>query len=103
MNGKLPFGHAGWQKTLLTITRRAHYWSARRLGTGVRTLVGLLFVVGGIFGFLPILGFWMIPVGFLIIAMEFPRFRKPIRGWLFRKKIAAVAAKDEPNREENVS
>jgi hypothetical protein len=103
MGEKSPFGRSGWQQTLLRVIRQAHYWAARRLGGGVRTLVGILFIIGGIFGFLPILGFWMIPVGILIVAMEFPRFQKPIRAWLFRKKIAAVAAKDGSVREESVS
>jgi len=46
---------------LVDITRQANYWATRRMGPGVRTLAGLLCIIGGIFGFLPILGFWMIP------------------------------------------
>ncbi|MBA8902368.1 hypothetical protein FHW17_003265 [Phyllobacterium sp. P30BS-XVII] len=34
-----------------------------------RTLGGAL-VVGGIFGFLPILGFWMIPLGLVVLSHD---------------------------------
>ena len=54
----------------------------------MRTVGGLLCIVGGIFGFLPILGFWMIPLGFFLIAMEVPAFRKPMRVWITRHKNA---------------
>ncbi|MDH3474825.1 MAG: hypothetical protein OEM59_14165 [Rhodospirillales bacterium] len=44
--------------------------------------VGILLVVGGIFGFLPILGFWMIPLGLLVIF---------VRGALGARCLAASA------------
>ena len=42
----------------------------------VRVLIGIAFVVLGLFGFLPILGFWMIPVGLLILSYEFAMIRR---------------------------
>ncbi len=42
----------------------------------VRVVIGALFVFFGIFGFLPILGFWMIPVGLLILSYEFAMIRR---------------------------
>ena len=42
----------------------------RNVPPGVRTLLGLLLIAGGIFGFLPILGFWMIPLGIAVVAMD---------------------------------
>jgi hypothetical protein len=30
--------------------------------------MGVLFICGGLFGFLPILGFWMLPVGLVLLA-----------------------------------
>ena len=68
--------------------REANYWATGRMGPGVRTRAGLLCIVGGIFGFLPILGFWMIPVGLYFIAMEVPALRKPLRAWINRHKHA---------------
>jgi hypothetical protein len=58
----------------------------------LRILLGVAAVLGGIFGFLPILGFWMLPLGLLILSIDFPpvrRFRRvaTVRmvGWLKRK------------------
>ncbi|HEX2019969.1 MAG TPA: hypothetical protein VGO17_13595 [Aurantimonas sp.] len=44
-----------------------------RVGTGI----GL--VAGGIFGFLPILGFWMVPLGLLILSVDFAAVRRARR------------------------
>ncbi len=38
----------------------------------VRIAVGILFVLFGLLGFLPILGFWMVPVGLGILAIDIP-------------------------------
>lgn len=45
-------------------------WTKRHVPPGVRTLVGLLLVVAGVFGFLPVLGFWMIPLGAAVILLD---------------------------------
>jgi len=37
-----------------------------------------LLIVAGFIGFLPILGFWMIPLGLLLIAQDVPFLRRPI-------------------------
>ncbi|MDQ0392887.1 hypothetical protein [Labrys monachus] len=42
----------------------------------VRVGLGGLFVTGGLVGFLPVLGFWMIPVGLLILSVDIPRVRR---------------------------
>ena len=78
-----------WEVLLVRALRRANYWGRRRLPSGVRSVVGLLFVIGGIFGFLPILGFWMIPVGLYFMALEFPFLRRPMNRWLIRRKVSA--------------
>ena len=49
---------------------------------GVRTPVGLLLIVGGVFGILPILGFWMIPLGIALIAMDIAPIAAAFRRWL---------------------
>ena len=43
---------------------------------GVRIALGALLIVGGILGFLPILGFWMIPLGLLVLSYEFALVRR---------------------------
>ncbi|MBY6068267.1 hypothetical protein KUW17_16060 [Leisingera aquaemixtae] len=57
-------------------------WVRARVPPGLRLLLGVLLILGGIFGFLPVLGFWMIPLGVLIAAMDI----KLIRRWLRRKR-----------------
>lgn len=37
----------------------------------VRITIGMLLVIGGVFGFLPVVGFWMIPLGLIILAVDF--------------------------------
>ncbi len=44
-----------------------------------RIAIGVALVVGGILGFLPILGFWMVPVGIAILAIDIPIVRKFVR------------------------
>lgn len=44
----------------------------------VRIPAGLLLVVGGFVGFLPVLGFWMVPLGALLLAQDVPFLRRPI-------------------------
>ena len=42
----------------------------------LRMLLGVGLVIGGLLGFLPILGFWMIPLGLTILAIDFPFARR---------------------------
>ena len=71
---------------LINALRRAHWLGQRRLATGQRTVAGLVFIVGGVFGFLPVLGFWMIPVGIFLIVLEFPSARRSTKSWLYARK-----------------
>lgn len=52
-------------------------WSFRLpRSKALRLLVGIAFVLGGIVGFLPVVGFWMIPIGLLILSNDIPRVRR---------------------------
>ena len=49
-------------------------------------------VLGGLVGFLPVVGFWMVPVGLAILAVDFPPVRRFQRrmtvrfgNWLHRR------------------
>jgi hypothetical protein len=42
----------------------------------VRVIIGFLLVFLGFLGFLPILGFWMIPLGILVLSYEFAAIRR---------------------------
>lgn len=47
----------------------------------LRKIVGILLVIGGLFGFLPVLGYWMIPLGLALLAVDWPWARRLSR-WL---------------------
>jgi hypothetical protein len=42
----------------------------------VRIAIGVLLILFGLVGFLPILGFWMIPLGLLVLSIDIPAVRK---------------------------
>lgn len=65
--------------------RRATAWGREKVPPGARTALGIVLVAAGVFGFLPILGFWMIPVGCVLIALDIPPLRRRLRTWLDQK------------------
>ncbi|NVN43934.1 hypothetical protein HW537_08430 [Asaia siamensis] len=42
----------------------------------VRIPAGILFMIGGCLAFLPILGVWMLPLGFFLLAEDVPFLRR---------------------------
>ncbi len=73
--------------------RRAVQW-LRRPGAGwARVPLGLALILGGVAGFLPILGFWMLPIGVLLLAEDLPFLKRPmlqalgaVQGWWDRRR-----------------
>ena len=59
----------------------------------VRVTLAILLVLGGFVGFLPILGFWMIPLGLALIAQDVPFLRRPMARFLgfVNRKLAPQA------------
>ncbi|MHA1547257.1 MAG: hypothetical protein ACTSUY_12665 [Alphaproteobacteria bacterium] len=41
-----------------------------------RSVLGFALIMGGLLGFLPFVGFWMLPLGILVLAVDFPALRK---------------------------
>lgn len=39
-------------------------------------------MVGGLVGFLPIVGFWMFPLGAALVIADFPPLRRRLERWL---------------------
>jgi len=39
---------------------------------GANPAFALVLIIGGVLGFLPILGFWMLPLGVVVLAREVP-------------------------------
>ena len=58
----------------------------------VRSLVGLILMVGGVFGFMPVLGFWMFPLGLAFIALDIPFTAHRIEEWMVTLKERAYGA-----------
>ena len=58
----------------------------------LRNSLGAAMVIGGALGFLPVLGYWMVPIGLAILAIDFPpvrRFHRRVTvrlgNWLHRR------------------
>ncbi len=55
----------------------------------VRFAVGILLLIGGVLGALPILGFWMVPLGLLVLSWDFRWARRGYLGivlWARRRR-----------------
>lgn len=55
--------------------------------------IGVCLVFLGLLGFLPVLGFWMIPAGFIVLATALPSVRRfnrrvavAVKGWWIGRK-----------------
>lgn len=48
----------------------SHWW--------FRVPAALLFILGGVFSVLPVLGLWMLPVGFALFAEDLPGLKAPL-------------------------
>jgi purine-cytosine permease-like protein len=54
-----------------------------------RTVLGIGLCIGGVLGFLPIVGFWMLPLGILVLSLEYHpirRFRRRFEVWWGRRR-----------------
>jgi hypothetical protein len=69
--------------------RRGVMWAQHHVPPGMRSILGVLLVIAGCFGFLPILGFWMIPLGGAFITLDIPPLRRRLLAWLDRSGNAA--------------
>ena len=45
----------------------------------LRKTVGILLIIGGILGFLPVLGYWMLPLGLALLAVDWAWARRLFR------------------------
>ena len=50
---------------------------------GPRIALGIALCIGGCLGFLPILGFWMLPLGLILLSIDL----KPVRRWRRRLEV----------------
>jgi hypothetical protein len=59
-------------------------WLRERKARRVRLPLGILLIIAGFLGFLPILGFWMVPLGLLLLAQDIPFLKRPTGRTLVR-------------------
>ena len=71
-----------WKTKLAEKMQQTFDWSDQHIPWGLRSVAGLLLIVGGIFGFLPVLGFWMIPMGCVLIALDIPPLKHRLKSRL---------------------
>ncbi len=63
-------------------------WLRKPSSRWVRIPLGLALIVAGIFSFLPVLGFWMLPLGLLLLAQDILFLRRPMLSaldWIERR------------------
>ena len=54
----------------------------------MRIALGVALILGGFLGFLPVLGFWMVPLGLLVLSIDLApvrRFRRRMEIWWGRR------------------
>jgi len=61
---------------------RAMAWLISPAASLLRLPLAVLFIIGGIFSFLPVLGVWMLPLGVLLIAVDVALVRRwVVKSW----------------------
>jgi len=64
-------------------TRPVIMWLRQPHLRWLRLPVAALFILGGVLGFFPILGFWMIPIGVVLLVDDIPGIKRPaFRLWV---------------------
>ena len=87
-------------------TFRTLRWGRDHVPPGIRSLIGVGFAIGGIFGFLPVLGFWMLPLGAAFIALDIPSMQHKIDKWMERLQHTAAGdleIQSKPDPDHNKS
>ena len=71
----------------------------RPSGRWLRVPAGVLLTIGGLLGFLPIVGFWMLPIGLALIADDvllLRSLRSRILDWIERRHPNWLAPRTRP-------
>ena len=88
---ELDRAYEGLEEELPDRMVRAIRWLRDPDSRWIRLPLGVLFIIGGLLWFLPVLGIELLPIGLLLIAEDVPFLRKPVaRGmiWLEGKWVA---------------
>jgi len=69
----------------------------RYLPPVIRGLLGVILMLAGLLGFLPILGFWMAPLGLVLLATDVPPLRRRLMHWLHTHRRINKPVRDNDN------
>lgn len=89
---KLDAQFRRWERRLPPWMARHVRWLRQPSSRWVRIPAAVLLIGGGFIGFLPVLGFWMIPLGLMLVAQDVPLLRGPMARfmrWLDERWLAA--------------
>lgn len=50
---------------------RQYFTRLKSLPPTLRQIIAIILIILGFFGFLPVIGFWMIPLGLMLLAIDF--------------------------------
>ncbi len=80
-HGSRPRGKSRGRRRLVVMSYRFLKQGKRYLPPVLRGFLGLVLIIAGLLGFLPVLGFWMIPLGIALLATDIPVLRR----WLVKR------------------
>jgi hypothetical protein len=86
----------GRVRSLRSITIAGRRFSLPRSRAG-RVALGVGLVVGGFVGFLPVLGFWMLPLGLIVLSVDLAlvrRHRRRLQVWWGRRRASSEAPRE---------
>lgn len=75
--------------------RRALDWLREPSRFWIRLVAAVLFMLGGVFAILPVLGLWMLPVGLALLSQDVPALKVPLEHsarWIERTWARVVQA-----------
>jgi hypothetical protein len=79
---------ARFERRLPAAMARVSRWLRGPSSRWVRIPLAIVLVLAGFVGFLPVLGFWMIPLGLALVAQDVPFLRPPLirfLAWIERR------------------
>lgn len=86
-------------REMIDSIRKAFHRLKRHPNQKIRILFGVLLITGGILGFLPILGFWMIPLGLILLFTNSPYYwqlRRRYVAWRRKRKTKRINQRSDP-------
>ncbi len=69
------------KRRVIVLSYRCLKGGKRYLPPVFRGILGLVIIAGGVMGFLPVLGFWMVPLGLALLATDIP----PLQRWFIKQ------------------